>query len=87
MAVGDVDREEIRRRNKTVHGFQAPDVVGVHVVGILPAERLDGGISLGAEQEGSEPMIVCSRLDLFQTGMNSAPSSVASWHARSCALP
>ena len=35
---------------------------------------------------GSEPMIVCSRFDLFQTGMTSAPCSAASMQARSCAF-
>ena len=47
-AVGNINREKIRRRNKAVHGFK-PDVVGIHVVGFLPAERLHGRIGLGAQ--------------------------------------
>ncbi len=35
---------------------------------------------------GSLPIIVCSRFDLFQTGITSTPRSPASWHARSCAF-
>src|ERR1700689_918606 len=31
--------------------------------------------------EGSEPMIVCSRFDLFQTGMTSTPFCKATSHA------
>src|SRR5437016_5342308 len=35
---------------------------------------------------GSEPTIRCSRLDLFQTGITTAPRSAAIMHARNCAL-
>ena len=46
--VGHVNREEIRRRDETIHGFEA-DMVGVHVVGFFPAERGHGVVGLGAE--------------------------------------
>src|SRR6185437_9555439 len=35
---------------------------------------------------GSEPIIMCSRLDLFHTGTTSTPASAARMHAASCAL-
>ena len=62
--------------DEAVHGFEA-DMVGVHMVAFFPAERGHGVVGLGAEAGLSAPMKECSRLDLFQTGMNSAPSAVA----------
>lgn len=47
-AVGDVDGEEIGRRDKTIDGFEA-NVVGIDVVGLFPAEGFDGGVGFGAE--------------------------------------
>src|SRR3954447_25120217 len=35
---------------------------------------------------GSDPMMVCSRFDLFHTGMTSTPLLAARTHAWSCAL-
>src|SRR5579875_2640868 len=35
---------------------------------------------------GSEPMMLCSRFDLFHTGMTSIPAFAASTHACSCAF-
>src|ERR1700722_20714165 len=35
---------------------------------------------------GSDPIIMCSRLDLFQTGTTSTPASEARTHAASCAF-
>ena len=39
-----------------------------------------------ARCRGAEPMVVCSRCDLFQTGITSAPRSAAIMQARSCAF-
>ena len=49
--IGHVNREEIRIRNEAVHGFE-PDVVGVHVVWFLPAERSDCGLGGGTGAGG-----------------------------------
>ena len=46
-AVGHVNRVKIRIRNKAVNGFKA-DMVGVHMIGLVPAEFPDGGIGGGA---------------------------------------
>src|SRR5947209_10360196 len=35
---------------------------------------------------GREPTIVCSRCDLFQTGVTSTPRAAACAHARNCAF-
>ncbi len=35
---------------------------------------------------GSDPMIVCSRFDLFHTGTTSTPASAAFMHAANCAF-
>src|SRR6185312_6950836 len=35
---------------------------------------------------GSDPMIMCSRLDLFQTGVTSTPAALAFMQAASCAF-
>ena len=49
--VGHVKREEVAGVEEIVHGLQA-DVVGVHVVGALPAQRPHGGVRLGAHAVG-----------------------------------
>ena len=46
--VSHVEREEIRGRNEAVHGGEV-DVIGIHSVGGLPAERGDGAIGLSAD--------------------------------------
>jgi hypothetical protein len=46
--VGHVNREEIRRRDETIHGLE-PDVVGVHVIRFFPTKRLHRRIRLGAQ--------------------------------------
>ena len=47
-AVRHINREKIRRRNKAIHRFEA-DMVGVHMIRLLPAERLHSGIRLGPQ--------------------------------------
>ena len=47
-AVGHVNREEIRGRDETIHRFE-PDVVGVHMVRIFPAECFHRRIGFGAQ--------------------------------------
>ena len=85
--VGHVEGEEVAGGEEAVHGLEA-DVVGVDVVGPRPAQRADGGIGLGADAvPGSVPMIVCSRLDLFQTGAMSTPSGLRLENAASWACP
>jgi hypothetical protein len=49
--IGDSDGEKIARSDEAVHGLEA-DMVGVHVIGVLPAEGGDCGIGLGAEVFG-----------------------------------
>ena len=48
--IGHVNREEVRWRDETIHRFE-PDVVGVHVIRLLPAEfpdcRIRGGAGAG----------------------------------------
>ena len=44
-------------------------------VGQLPAQRLHRGVGgLPRTEVGSEPMIMCSRFDLFHTGTTSTPA-------------
>jgi hypothetical protein len=45
--VGDINREKVRRGHEAIHGFE-PDVVGVDVPFLRPAEFLDGGFGGGA---------------------------------------
>ena len=61
--VGHVNREEIRRRDETIHGFE-PDVVGVHVIRFLPAERLHRRIRLEAHTGwfGADELVFAIRL-------------------------
>jgi len=61
--VGHVNREEIRGRDETIHGFE-PDVVGVHVIWFLPAERLYRRIRLGAQtgRFGADELVFAIRL-------------------------
>ena len=49
--VGDIEREEITRRNESIHRVQV-DVIGIHKVGRGPVQRLHSGIRLGAETLG-----------------------------------
>jgi hypothetical protein len=46
--VSHVNGVKIGVRDEAIHGFE-PDVVGVNVVGFLPAERFDSGIGFGAK--------------------------------------
>jgi len=45
--IGDVDGEKVAGGDEMVHGLHA-DVVGIDEIGVLPAQRLDGRIGLGA---------------------------------------
>ena len=47
-AVRHVNGEEIRRRDEPIHRFE-PDMVGVHMIGIFPAERLHRRIRFGPQ--------------------------------------
>ena len=46
--VGDVDRVEVAGREEAVDGLE-PNVIGVDVIRLRPAERLDGGVGGGAD--------------------------------------
>ena len=74
--VGHVNREEIRGRDETIHRFEA-DVVGVHVIGFFQPSAFTAASAAARRLAGSEPMKVCSRLDLFQTGTMSTPCCAA----------
>ena len=82
--VGHVNGVEVRMRHKPVHGLE-PDMVGIHVVGCFQPRALTAASAAARVVAGSEPMIRCSRCDLFQTGMTSTPFRLAIRQARSCA--
>jgi len=83
--IGDIEREEIRVREKAIHRLEAM-WIGVHVPSMFPAHARHRGLR-GVEHAlrlGTDEL--CSRLDLFQTGTMSTPCAAASTQARSCAL-
>ena len=47
-AIGHINREKIRRRDKPIHRFEA-DMVGVHMIGLFPVERFYGRVRFGAQ--------------------------------------
>ncbi len=70
--VGHVEGEKVARRKKTLHR-RGRNVVGVAEVRQLPPQRLHRRIGRRPHAAGSEPMMLCSRFDLFQTGTTSTP--------------
>ena len=69
-----VDGEEIAGTDEPVHSFET-DMVSIHVVRPLPAQSFHGFIGRRSALAGSDPMMVCSRFDLFHTGITSTPAS------------
>ena len=86
---GDVQRVEIAGIDEAVHGAQV-DVIGVHVVGMFPAQFADGRIGGGLHAgRVRNRRCRCSRFDLFQTGITVTPGRglpAAMTQAVSCAL-
>src|SRR2546425_12182744 len=57
-------------------------MIRVHVIGLFQFSSRTAAAAAARTLDGSEPMVRCSRLDLFQTGMTSTPCSAAFRHAR-----
>ena len=54
--------------------------------GLVQSNSLTAASAAARTLAGREPTMVCSRCDLFQTGVTSTPRSAASTHARNCAF-
>ncbi len=81
-----IQREEVAWRHEPIHRLQV-DVVRIQKVRLRPAAAPSPPHPpQPASALGSEPMIMCSRLDLFHTGTTSTPASPAITHAASCAF-
>ena len=73
---GDVEGVKIAGVDEAIDGAEI-DVVGIDVIGLVPAELAARRSAAARTLAGSEPTMLCSRFDLFQTGMTVAPRSAA----------
>ena len=77
-ATSSVKKSE--RRDETIHGFE-PDVVGIHMIGLLPAKRLHRGLRRGAHagRFGADDSVFAVR---FVPDRDNFDALLGSQHAR-----
>ena len=79
-----VQRKEIAGVQESPYRLQI-DVVCIEKVGFFQPNSFTAASAAARVALGSEPIIKCSRLDLFHTGTTSIPAAAAITHAASCA--